>query len=93
VSDHLFGEPITIEREPEEPRGRRRYTANGYAARPGGGPEGETCKSCAHCIAKYWDGRAFYKCELMRPLWTNSYGSDIRLKSPACRHWEGSADR
>ena len=63
---HLFGEPITIERaQSRSLRGGRRYTANGYAAQPGTGPAGETCRSCTHCVAKGWSERVFYKCALM----------------------------
>jgi|SRR5215831_7444575 len=76
---NLFGEPITIE---------RKHPVKGYAAQPGSGPEGETCRSCTHCVQKGWYEKNFYKCELMRAVWTNSYGTDIRLRSPACRFWE-----
>jgi hypothetical protein len=62
-----------------------KYKKNGYAALPGSGPAGETCKTCAFCVNSY---RSFYKCELMRRLWTHSYGTDVLLKSPARRRWE-----
>lgn len=62
----------------------------GYAARPGSGPEGERCNTCKH----YWvssNGR-FRKCELIRRHWTNSYGTDILAKSPACKFWERQSE-
>ena len=61
---------------------------NGYATRPGSGPAGETCKTCHHCCQIQYT-KNFYKCALMKKHWTHGVGSDIRLKSPACRHWKG----
>jgi hypothetical protein len=59
--------------------------ANGYAAKPGTGPAGETCKSCVHAVKRwYW-----WKCALFKAPWTHSRRTDIRLKSPACRFWAG----
>ena len=58
-----------------------------YADKPGSGPEGETCRTCAN--AKGRSGRSpriFYKCGLVPS--TRSTGTDIRLKTPACRKWE-----
>ena len=56
----------------------------GYAAKPGSGPAGETCRGCAHAVNR--DG--YWKCVLLRARWTSGPGSDIRLKSPACARWE-----
>ena len=67
-------------------RKRSDETPKGYAAEPGTGPVGETCKTCGHsdyveCAKRYW------KCDLRRH--TASYATDIRLKSPACKFWKG----
>lgn len=76
--------------------GRARITAKGkkvydiprgFAARPGTGPAGETCGSCAHrCTISH--GKNYQKCGLIRHRWTGGPATDIRLKSPACMHWE-----
>lgn len=66
--------------------------ANGYAARPGTGPQGETCGSCAHCCVKSRT-RTYYKCELVMANWTASRGSDVLLRSPACAKWTAGAPR
>jgi hypothetical protein len=60
----------------------------GYAASPGSGPAGETCKTCKHlCRSTY--NRTYLKCGVIRHRWTRGPGTDIRAKSPACRIWEG----
>jgi hypothetical protein len=84
----LFGNEITLEEARRLMHRKRDETPKGYAARPGTGPPGETCRTCAHCCARSGDRKTFYKCELLKHLWTNSYGTDIRLKSPACAKWE-----
>ena len=81
--------------QPEKPiytgRKRKNTQANGYAATPGSGPEGETCGSCNNFIRRgSYSGKEFFKCEIMRASWTFGVGSDIRKKSPACRRWEES---
>jgi hypothetical protein len=65
---------------------------NGYAAPPGTGPEGMTCKQCQH---KHSFGgpnssskKTFIKCELRRDTWTNGEGTDILARTPACSKFE-----
>jgi hypothetical protein len=65
----------------------RRKRRNGYAGRPGSGPKGETCKSCKN-HARIRLSKTIHKCELMREHWTGSYGTDVKVAAPACRHWE-----
>ncbi len=57
----------------------------GYASRPGSGPAGETCRSCARKVRVSSGVRAYWKCSLLKP--TKGPGTDIRLKSPACAYW------
>jgi len=57
----------------------------GYAARPGGGPAREKCKTCACLTANHYNGKTYYKCALVKN--TRGPGSDIRLRSPACIQW------
>lgn len=59
----------------------------GYAAPPGTGPEGETCKTCKHIYRKRLAG-TYIKCDLMRAIWTGGGGTDIKAGSPACARWE-----
>lgn len=70
---------------------RHSQPVRGHAARPGTGPAGETCGSCAHCVFRSIKGsnkaRNFYKCELMAPHWTYGRDSDVLKTSPACSRW------
>lgn len=73
--------------------GRKGTQPNGFAAVPGTGPAGETCGSCEHIHReKMYSGRTFPKCDLMKRFWTHGPGSDIRVKSPACREWVRATD-
>lgn len=62
---------------------------HGYAARPGGGPAGESCRTCACLKATGYNRKTYYKCALVKP--TGGPGTDIRLKSPACSQWRAKA--
>ena len=61
----------------------------GHAARPGTGPEGETCGSCAHLTRRQLS-KTYTKCALTKATWTGGGGSDIRHKDPACAKWDKS---
>ena len=63
-------------------------TPKGYAAPPGFGPAGETCRSCAHAVRSDGYRRGFWKCRANELNWSRSRRSDILLSSPACRIWE-----
>lgn len=66
---------------------RRKYSQpRGYAAPPGTGPKGETCRTCAFACGHRHNAKTYYKCDLIKP--TNGAGTDIRLKSPACSRWK-----
>lgn len=58
-----------------------------YAALPGTGPAGETCRTCEHLSGKRMS-RRYYKCELTRAKWTGGAGTDVKVRSPACSKWE-----
>jgi hypothetical protein len=81
VMKGLFGQPVS-----DGPR-KRKGLPNGYASVPGTGPIGETCGTCKH-IARVEKSRIYIKCDLARKYWTNSYGTDIRVRSAACQLWE-----
>jgi len=63
----------------------------GHAARPGTGPVGETCGSCAHYRSKRSNTRSYPKCELARAKWTSGSGTDIRKGDPACERWSAKS--
>lgn len=63
-----------------------RVYRGGYAADPGSGPAGETCKSCRYCFRQCGTARTYYKCVAGRV--TRGPATDIRLSAPACRKWE-----
>lgn len=91
LQNTLFGEPEEIKEE-ETPWGnkkRKPTVANGYAAQPGTGPEGETCNTCSnHIIRRY--AKNYHKCKLLGNNLTHGTGTDIRVRSPACSYWEKS---
>jgi hypothetical protein len=91
----LFGQPIApgaltekIRRKP----GRGHPWKGGYAAQPGSGPEGETCKTCRHRVRVGGGTRSYPKCQLMQHAWTCGPGSDIRVRTAACSRWESRID-
>lgn len=67
--------------------GRKPTQPRGYAAPPGTGPEGETCKSCKH-IYRNEMSKTYLKCGLMRAHWTGGAATDIKASWPACSRWE-----
>lgn len=85
----LFGAPIDVRREPVVVTDGKRKppVPKGYAAPPGTGPDGETCRSCLHYSGVEL-ARVYRKCGLMRAHWTGGPGTDIRAASPACARWE-----
>lgn len=90
----LFGVPIT-ERQAPAPvvngvRKRGPTKLRGYAAPPGSGPAGETCRTCAF-YSGVRHAKTYRKCLLMRPQWTGGPGTDILARSPACTHWRKEA--
>lgn len=78
----LFGEE-----EPKTPPKKRPSWMCAYAALPGSGPIGESCRTCSNAYYVRPGHRKYYKCSLVLP--TSSINSDIRLKSPACSRWKG----
>ena len=82
----LFGREITVE-QALLLKNRKTTQPKGYAAQPGSGPKGETCKTCAHLVRKRYS-RYHLKCWQNRGRWTNGPGSDIKASAPACRLWE-----
>lgn len=58
----------------------------GHAWKPGTGPEGETCKTCAHYTLRQFGG-TYRKCGLMRAHWTSGPKTDVRASDPACLKW------
>ena len=76
----LFGNEVPEARKVNE-------IVRGYASQPGLGPAGETCRTCTNAtLHTIPSGKRFWKCALVTP--TGGPGTDIRLKSPACRRWE-----
>lgn len=66
---------------------RRWAKKRGHYGRPGTGPEGETCRTCAHYCSVSGGSRSYPKCGRARSAWTRGAGSDIRAKDPACHGW------
>jgi hypothetical protein len=86
----LFGHPVQrsgARTDAERKRERRREyeRPKGYAALPGTGPTGEFCRTCKHACF-HERAKRYWKCDLIKR--THGPGTDIRLKSPACRRWE-----
>jgi hypothetical protein len=87
----MFGIEITVA-EARAILGRKTPQRKGYAAPPGSGPEGETCKTCKNLVRHCGGAKTYLKCGLMRAIWTGGYGTDILSKAPACRLWVQPAD-
>jgi len=80
VAEDVINAPVAVKKKRDE-------TPKGYAAPPGTGPAGETCRTCLNlCRVTY--AKTYFKCALLRPRWTSSYATEIRAKAPACRLWE-----
>ncbi|HEY0838287.1 MAG TPA: hypothetical protein VGE72_30555 [Azospirillum sp.] len=80
------------------PEERRRLYATvprrrGHFGRPGSGPEGETCGTCAHYTSVRHHDKTYPKCGRAQAAWTHGPGSDIRRKDPACHGWEPAPAR
>lgn len=75
----LFGEPVAHP---------HKLKSGAYPYRPGSGPAGERCGTCANCYmaARRNPRLRPYKCALVTP--TFGPGTDIRLKTPACWAWK-----
>jgi len=70
---------------------QRKRRDRAHAATPGSGPEGETCKTCAHLRRRGTENRTYLKCWLMHGGWTLGPGTDIRARDEACVRWEPDA--
>ena len=88
----MFGNEVTVAaaRAMLAKKGRRPTQQRGYAAFPGTGPEGETCKTCRH-IYRNEMAKTYLKCGLMRSTWTGGAATDIKAGWPACSKWEKRA--
>jgi hypothetical protein len=87
----LFG-PVPVGATPiKGKKGKPGRGKNAYPAPPGSGPEGMTCRQCAYAVRTSSTGNPnnlFSKCLKNRARWTSGYGTDIVLRSPACRLFE-----
>ena len=81
----LFGQPI-FEPEPFL-HGKRQTKPHGYAANPGTGPRGETCKTCKY-YARIRYSKVYRKCAKVYDRWTHGCATDILAGAPACHYWE-----
>lgn len=86
--DSMPEEPFELQPYEGEPGPKNKV--RGYAAHPGTGPAGESCRTCKH-LGGHSRGRRWYKCSLVKM--TLGPGTDIRLKSPACWRWEPGEER
>lgn len=66
-------------------RGKHYVEPRGYAAPPGSGPEGKTCRDCASYTHRGGVAGTYPKCWENRARWTGGRGSDILARAPACR--------
>lgn len=83
----LFGDEVTGRLPgPKDSPLKGRKLKTGYAAPPGTGPEGETCRTCDHRVRHSSGDKGWYKCELVEV--PGHKATDIKLRSPACLKWE-----
>ena len=80
----LFGDEVVLIAKPGP---WRRVT--GYAAPPGTGPAGETCKTCRYKRTLSNGGKkSWIKCYHREAYRSCCDATDIKASAPACRHWE-----
>ena len=73
--------------------GKPPVAREGWADKPGTGPEGETCGSCTYCEAFHYAKR-YYKCAARTGHhWKGGRATDIRPLDPACSKWAASINR
>lgn len=73
--------------------GKAPVAREGWADKPGSGPEGETCGSCTYCEAFHYRKR-YYKCAAREgDHWKGGRATDIRPLDPACSKWAPSVNR
>jgi hypothetical protein len=82
----LFGEEVVLI---AKATGKR---VTGYAAPPGTGPAGETCKTCEHFWRKRGHSKVYRKCGHPKAHRSNCTATDIKASALACRLWERAAD-
>lgn len=90
MASHLTGGLFTLPPQSEQSRAAafaKSKMRGMYAAEPGTGPNGETCKSCKNIVRRKWD-KVYLKCGLTKANWTKGPGTDIKAGSPACSKWE-----
>lgn len=88
----LFGQEI--KEAPVSNAKRKPTVRKGYAGIPGRGPEGETCRTCEHSrLCGQGHAKTFYKCVLVKRIWTHGQGTDILAKSPACERWQAKTNK
>ncbi len=83
----LFGNEVSIVEARRILAKRKEPTPSGYAARPGTGPKGETCGTCAH-LARIEMAKTYFKCELNRAKWTHGRKTDVLKRALACAKFE-----
>jgi len=87
---NLFGDVVTVP-DGDDAKATKRKRSNapkGYPAPKGSGPDGETCRTCENACRVNGGSKYYWKCGLLRHAWTRGLGTDIRLKAPACSHWQ-----
>jgi hypothetical protein len=82
---HVSAQPLP---PPIGEKKRRKTVPKGYAAAPGTGPKGETCKTCVY-IRRRSMGKTYLKCGKVYERWTGGPGTDILASAPACAYWDG----
>ena len=65
---------------------KRAPVMRGHAWKPGTGPAGETCGSCAN-LAHRRMSKIYLKCALMSATWTGGGATDVKARDAACDKW------
>lgn len=75
----LFGDSLPL---------RRTFATGGYAAKPGTGPAGKTCRQCRNYVRVQRNDQFHPKCCLLEKQWTHGKGTDIKAGAAACAYFE-----
>lgn len=72
---------------------RKHGRAHGYAAKPGTGPRGQRCATCAYCLEVVQGVHRVRKCQVVVRKWTPGPETNIKHNAPACSEWARKAWR
>lgn len=78
----LFGQEIPD--APAPSRRLRQLRDFAHPAKPGTGPAGQTCRTCANRCRVEGGTKIYQKCGLLKAAWTKGPATDLHCRDAAC---------